>query len=93
MAMPDGPATADGTDEKWSCHAPHHPVSPVKNGPVLWKGGGAEGISPGTQTDKILGQVADGGDAGLNGVAGFSTTDQHVKQQGKEQVRAGRSQL
>ena len=31
--LPDGPATADGTNEKWSCHAPHHPVSPVKNGP------------------------------------------------------------
>ena len=82
-------ALADGADEERNSHAPYHPVGPVENGPGLREGGGPEGIRPGGKTDKVLGHIAQGGDAFFNDEAGLATEKEYISQETEEQPGTG----
>ena len=91
--LADGASLADGTDEERGGYAPHHPVSPVEDGPVLRERRGAQRVGPCGHADEILHHVADSRNSRLNGIAGLSAADQHVEQQAEEEPGTGGRQL
>ena len=92
-SLSDGPSLTDGADEKWSGNTPYHPVGPVKDSPVLGKGGGAHGIGPGGHAHEVLYHVPHSGDACLDDIAGLAPAQKEIGQQSEEQVNAGGCQF
>ena len=85
---------ADRANEKRSCYTPYNPVGPVKDGPVLREGAGAQGICPGGQSDKVLNQITNGAQTSFNNVSAFSSQEKYIGKEHKKQINAaGGSQL
>ena len=76
--LPYSASLADAADKKRSRHAPYHPVGPVKNGPVLEEGGGAQGVGSGCQRDEIMDQVSQRGKTCFYDIAHFPAAKEKI---------------
>ena len=84
-----GSAAADAADEEGGCDTPDHPVSPVEDGRVLGKTGLSKRVRVGAERDKVLCDIADRGETGLQNVARHAAEEEHIKKERKEKPGAG----
>ena len=87
-SLPDRPAPADIADKERSRDAPHHPVSPVVDRPILREVVGPRRIRISAQLDKVLEHLSKALESVLHDEPSLSADDQHDCQQAKKQIDA-----
>lgn len=85
----DSAAAADAAHEERARHTPYKPIRPIEHRPVLHKRRIAQRIGIGAEANKVLHQIAERGEAGLNDVLRFSAKEQYIDQQSTEEHHAG----